>query len=1011
MWNEKKNVIETSAAHGDLDLESVKVEKNRGIIQEIMRTKAPFAISNYYRWSKRQTALDKFRLTAVLGAPILSEDRLMGVIAVHDTEEGRSFTKTDEDLLQRFANHAAVAIENANAYAAEEEAKDDLVRLIGSSLDGIIAVDTDGLITIYNEGAERICGYSQPEMTGQRVEKIYGDIETARNINRILFSQEKIDNLEITLRAKNGQQIPVALSATLLKDNDGNHKGSVGFFKDLRPLRATLDTFAAVSQARDLEEGLNALAKGMVKSAGITFCHILFLEPDGKSLKVRAAYPVDRMHSIPINWKPEIGKVSEFDRAASMQKLLQTREPLVYRRGEISESVSVTRHIQETTGLAEELESVLIIPLANAKGALGICTLGEVRRWERNPFTLEKINLARSIADQAAGLIERLQTYEALRLREGLLKAGKEITSLQNLDKILQSIADAVREAMDCDLVTLYIYSEAKDKIELPTVSGQLDYPDAPLALGHVSKKSVVWKILESGDSHFADDAKNDPWMILDEADRHPGVEPFVLRERIASSAGIPLIMGNERVGILFASYRSNHPFSEKETRDVDLFATQAAIAINNSRLAEKEGKKRKHLEAVINASKVITASVGLDRQQILEKILEQAVETIRGGDERKATLGTMQFFDEKTRELVFECVYPKSILSELKVEMGDRLLVELGKSGVTVRAAYTRSPQLVKNVKEDSDYIVYSEKTKSELAVPLIDGDRLIGILDVESDNVDAFDEEDVEAFKALADMVVVALKNAEGAGELSFANTVASLGAWGAEIAHDVNRETGAIQRKLYLLQQQHSTNLSPEVRKILGEIEGYAESLVLPPLPKRAPKPGEIIETKNAANLDRAIASYIDTFKNTYPNIDLSYDLNCENLCVSMHELWFRRLLRHLVRNAIRAIEAKNIKRVVVRTSIQKNFARIEIEDTGKGVRPEIISALFQQPIRREDDDRDGQGLLIVRFLAERHGGKIGLSWSRQGEGSCFFFTVPIMKTDIQQVQEGFRSQNAK
>jgi PAS domain S-box-containing protein len=1007
LWDEKEDEFKPVAAYGNPDLVNIKVDKDRGLIGEILRTKAPLAVPNYYRWSKRQVSLDKYRLTATLGIPILSEERLLGVIAVHDNEEGRLFGKADEELLQRFANHAAVAIENANAYAAEHEAKDYLSRLISSSLDGIIAVDKDGYVTVYNESAERICGYSWNDIQGQkmRVDKLYGDKVMAQDINRRLFKRDKLDNYETFLQAKDGQKIPIALSAILLKDKDGNHKGSVGFFKDLRPLRATLDTITAVTQARDLKEGLNALAEGMVKSLGVTFCQILFLGPNPRSLRVETAYPVSRLQSKPLQWKPEIGKILDLENAPFLENLLKPSRPLVYRRDGMAEGAYLTQYIQRTVGLDNEVESVLVIPLKSGRGALGICILGEVRQWDRNPFTEERIGLARSIADQAAGLIDRLQTYEALRLREGLLKAGKEITSLQELPKILQSIADGVRDALNCDLVTLYTYSEARDEIDLPTISGELDQPNAPYALGYVSKKSIVWKILESREPHFADDSRNDLWMMLDEADRHPGVAPFVLRERIFSSAGIPLIMGSERVGILFANYRSNHPFSEKERNDIQLFATQAAIAINNVRLAKKEEKKRKHLEAVINASKVITASVGLTRQEILERILEQAVETIRVGEELKATLGTIQLLDEKTRELVFECVYPPSILSELKVEIGNRLPVEsarndLGKSGITVRTARTRKPQLVPNVEEDPDYIAYNDTTKSELAVPLLDEDRLIGILDVENDQVHAFDEEDVEALQALADMAVVALNNADRSGKLSFANTVASMGAWGAEIAHDVNRETGAIQRKLYLLQQ-HFTDLSPEIKKTLEEIERYAESLVLPPFPKQAPKLGEIIEIKNATKLDVTVSSFVEAMKNTYPNVMLIHDLSCAELCVSMPEQWLRRLLRHLIRNAIKSTEGKEIKRVVVRTYVQGDFAKIEIEDTGKGVRPEIIPMLFQQPIRHySGDERDGQGLLIVRFLVERHGGEIGLAWNHLEEGACFYFTVPILKTDVLQ-----------
>ena len=325
LWEAADDDYKPLAAWGKPDLKNAKIDKRRGILAEIIRTKAPFAVPYYFRWSKRQTSLDKYRLKATVGVPILSEERLLGVIVVHDTEGDRTFDKADQELLQRFANHAAIAIENANAYAAEHEARANLSRLISSSLDGIIAVDRDGYVTVYNDGAERICGYSADEILQQktRVDKIYGKLEIAQEINRILFKQEKLDNYEAFLRAKNGQKIPITLSATLLRDKDNNFNGSVGFFKDLRPLRATLETITAVTEAQDLIAGLNALAKGMVTSLGVAFCQILFLTRNHQSLRVDAAHPVARSHGEPLQWEPEIGKILDLNDAPFLKEFLK----------------------------------------------------------------------------------------------------------------------------------------------------------------------------------------------------------------------------------------------------------------------------------------------------------------------------------------------------------------------------------------------------------------------------------------------------------------------------------------------------------------------------------------------------------------------------------------------------------------------------------------------------------------------------------------------------------------
>ena len=88
-----------------------------------------------------------------------------------------------------------------------------------------------------------------------------------------------------------------------------------------------------------------------------------------------------------------------------------------------------------------------------------------------------------------------------------------------------------------------------------------------------------------------------------------------------------------------------------------------------------------------------------------------------------------------------------------------------------------------------------------------------MIGVLDVENDQVHAFDEEDVQALQALADLAVVALRNTEHAEQLARSNAIGLMGAWGAEIVHDVNREVGHIRSEVFLLAKQPS--LPEEVR----------------------------------------------------------------------------------------------------------------------------------------------------------------------------------------------------
>lgn len=121
-------------------------------------------------------------------------------------------------------------LHNANSF---------LNNIIRSSPDGIVVVDIDGRVMIFNEGAERILGYTAEEVVGIPIasSRIYTP-EVAREIMRRMRSDEygppgKITSLRLTLTRKDGGEVPVSFSAAIIKKDD-REIGSVGIFSDLR---------------------------------------------------------------------------------------------------------------------------------------------------------------------------------------------------------------------------------------------------------------------------------------------------------------------------------------------------------------------------------------------------------------------------------------------------------------------------------------------------------------------------------------------------------------------------------------------------------------------------------------------------------------------------------------------------------------------------------------------------------------------------------------------------------
>jgi PAS domain S-box-containing protein len=1262
-----------------------------------------------------------------------------------------------------------VALENARAYKAEQETKDYQERLISSSLDGIIAVDDHGWINVYNEGAERICGFSPEEVLNRekQVGDLYGDQGTAKYIKQTLSAEGKLENYETSMKNNNGEMIPILLSAAVLKDSKGNPIGSIGYFKDLRPLRkvegelkSALDAISTVAKASDLDNGLAALAEKMVMGLNVSFCLMFFLDEEKQVLKVRAAYPVQR--SDPLIWDPSVGNTLDLKGLPISEWLAKMESPRAFRKGENTNDENIiVDFIQETTALGNELQSALVIPFRTEQGLFGVCVLGETRNWERNPFDENKKKSAISMTDAVTVLIDRLRAQETMRrrmvlaeelrkvsdavahltteapkavldqiaqsickmvdadcvmiypyyedlgiydvrnigtyglrdegkrfkpkprmrsksmarivlqnnmpvvvddidtgrdrsshvaiwveenefikreriksfvgiglwggqevigvlfvnfrthhrltddelntirifanqaavviqqsrlyqrgekdhkivlstnkinqligsaealhevwqailegamdvtsanrgrilsmdrsgnlipeitlgfdeksnarfqdrlyepcplvrgvmdnkepllisdmaddshpkslreyctkfcpdvksilaapvlhndtqtvlgilvlesadwaafsaydkilmaafvkyagiavqsaeriaaiqqgaeLRSELLKTGQGITSLEKSQEVLQSIADGAKTALGCDLVTLYTYDESREEIGYPpTISGKLMHHPALQMLGYVSKQSVVWKILQTGKPHFAEDSLHDDLVLSDASARRKDFHSFVEREEICSSAGIPLLVGDKKVGILFVNYRIPHPFPEDEQKNTLLFATQAAIAIHNARLYEDIQKHEKQLGALYDAAKVITQSAGLDRKQLLDKILELAIfiTSTRG---EKAALGTIQIIDEQTNAREFTNVYPPSEYSKLRVKLGHRLSLDKtktkdGRIGIPGRAAVTMKPQLVSNIKNDPDYIEYSPDTKSELAVPLLDGDRTIGIFSVESDMISAFDASDQEALEALAELAVIAIKNAEQyevlrktQDELLAAGTIAWMGLFGSDWSHTVAQKTYSIRTYANTIKDMLQTGDSA-TKQALEQIDRIAQEIQDVPLVLSSPAQ---IEQGSPLLIDSFILDETKRLIQSHSQIQQKFGLGCNKITVRADKTLLKMALQKLVENAVRNMSDHGIL-IVESQVVDKGTVSVTIQDTGHGMPEEVKLIYGLKRIPKGPGERgSGMGALLARFILRKYGGDLRLIWSEKDRGTKVEVTLPI------------------
>jgi PAS domain S-box-containing protein len=145
-----------------------------------------------------------------------------------------------------------------------------LQRLIESSSDIVIAVDRDGIVNYYNDGARTSLGYSSEEIIGQNCMLIYPSLEEARRVMKAMRDSSdkgRIASFETVFRNKAGELIPVMISGSLIYDDDGTEAGSIGFARDIRRYRhaqqlATAGEIA-VSLAHEINNPLESITNNL----------------------------------------------------------------------------------------------------------------------------------------------------------------------------------------------------------------------------------------------------------------------------------------------------------------------------------------------------------------------------------------------------------------------------------------------------------------------------------------------------------------------------------------------------------------------------------------------------------------------------------------------------------------------------------------------------------------------------------------------------------------------------
>ena len=345
-----------------------------------------------------------------------------------------------------------------------------------------------------------------------------------------------------------------------------------------------------------------------------------------------------------------------------------------------------------------------------------------------------------TLAGQVAGVINNIRLldesqHKALQI-ETAAEIARDISGSLNLDELLIKAVNFIRERFNFYHAAIFLHDLPGEFALIREATGEAgaQMKRAGYKIG-VGSKSIVGFVSGRGEQLVVNDTSKDATYYAN---------PLLPDTR--AEAAIPLKVGDRILGVL--DVQSTHPyaFSEDNLKSLQILADQLAVAVVNTELF---AETQEHLSQHRLLHHITTTAAS---GTTLEEALESAVNGLQvtlGGD----------------RVTILMADREKKLL-EVKASMGysddiSRTQIKFG-SGITGWVAEHRRSLRIRDVSEDPRYIQASANTRSELAIPLIYRNELLGVLNVESEQVDAYTENDEEMLGTLGGSLAAIIANA---------------------------------------------------------------------------------------------------------------------------------------------------------------------------------------------------------------------------------------------------------
>jgi len=355
-------------------------------------------------------------------------------------------------------------------------------------------------------------------------------------------------------------------------------------------------------------------------------------------------------------------------------------------------------------------------------------------------FDEEDLKFFTTIAGQAASVIHNVSFLKesqnrALQL-ETAAEIARDISGSLNLDELLVKAVNFIQKRFDFYHASVFLHDLQGEFTVIREATGEIgaQMKRAGHKIG-IGSKSIVGFVSSRGEPLVVNDTTKDVTYYANP-----------LFPNTHSEAAFPLKVGERILGEIDVQSTLPYAFTEDKLRSLQILADQMAVAVVNTELFSETQEHLSQHRLLHHITS--TAASGTTLEEALESAVDGLQVTL-GGDRVAILLANRE---KNSLEVKASTGYAEDIAKK-EVQIGE---------GITGWVAAHKRPLRIKNVGDDPRYIVFSSNTRSELAVPLVYRNELLGVLNVESELVDAYTENDEEMLGTLGGSLAAIIANA---------------------------------------------------------------------------------------------------------------------------------------------------------------------------------------------------------------------------------------------------------